>query len=341
MIKTKLESHIEELVRQDAFSGTVLAAKDGEPILRQAYGFAHHGYKLANEIDTKYNIGSCTKMFTALGVVQLAQKGKIDLNEPVRAYLPDYPREIAEKVTIHHLLTHTSGMVGSVLNEKTFSSHKDKVRITADWLALITDSPLLFGPGTSWSYSNAGFVVLAAIIERVSGMPYFDYLHESIWNLAGMHNTDGRAIDEDLPKRAMGYMNREAEESSTTPRRNNLPFALIRGNGHTGAWSTVEDLLSFSNAVRENTLLDPVHTDLLLAPKVATRRKEGEHYAYGFFVEEISGHWITGHGGIVAGFNAWFDVYSDLGFTVIILANYSYPAAEHLGRRVREWLLQG
>lgn len=107
MIKTKLDSHIEELVRQDAFSGTVLAAKDGEPFLRQANGFAHHGYQIANEIDTKYNIGSCTKMFTALAIVQLMQKGKIDFNEPVSAYLPHYPREIAEKVTSHHLLTHT------------------------------------------------------------------------------------------------------------------------------------------------------------------------------------------------------------------------------------------
>lgn len=344
MVTAQLASQAEELVRQDEFSGTVLVAKGEEPIFEQAYGYAYQGYQIRNQMNTKYNIGSCTKMFTALAILQFVQEGKINLHDPVSRYLPDYPREIAEKVTVHHLLTHTSGLVGSVLNEKTFAFYKDKVRTTSDWLVPVMESPLLFEPGAAWSYSNAGYVVLAAIIEQVSSLAFFDYLHEKIWVPLGMHDTTAQGLDEDVPHRAMGYMNREENESLRTPRRNHLPFALIRGNGHSGAWSTVRDLLCFGNALRHSTLLDRSHTDILLHPKVVTGRKEGEEgerYAYGFFVEDAYRHRIIGHGGIVAGFNARFEVYIDLNLIVVILSNYSFPAAERLGETVRELIFKG
>jgi CubicO group peptidase (beta-lactamase class C family) len=343
MINIELEPYVEELVRQDAFSGTVLIEQNSEPIFKQAYGFAHYGFQIPNQINTKYNIGSCTKMFTALAIGQLAQEGKIKLSDPVSAYLADYPREIADKVTLHHLLTHTSGMAESILNEKTFHCNKDKVRTTADWLALVLDTSLLFEPSTSWSYSNAGFVVLGAVIEEVTGKSYFDYVRESIWLPSGMNHTNLTPLDEDVPNRASGYMAREEDEPIDLPRKNNIPYSLIRGNAHGGAWSTVEDMLRFANALNNNTLLDKVHTDILWAPKVVTGWTEGDEAvrnAYGFFVTEIDGHRIIGHGGITAGFNARFQMYSDLDVIVVILANYSFPAAHQLGQTIRELLLK-
>jgi CubicO group peptidase (beta-lactamase class C family) len=229
-------------------------------------------------------------------------------------------------------------MGGSILNEHTFWRYKDHLRTTADWLARVAELPLERSPGTAWSYSNAGFVVLGAVIEQTTSQSYFDYLRAHIWHPLRMQDTDGYALDEDVAQRAMGYMEREDGADLSQPRRNNLPYSLIRGSAHGGGYSTVPDLLRFATALRQHTLLSTRATELLLTSKVATGRKADEYYAYGFFVEQVQGHHVVGHGGMVAGFNAWFDLYWDAGYTVVILANYAAPAAQDVGQKVRQLL---
>lgn len=339
MLASELERYLADRVARDAFSGVVLVAQDDVPIFTRAYGLAHKGYQIANHEDTKYNIGSLTKMFTALAVVQLAAHGSLIFDTPLSAYLPNYPRPLANKITLHHLLTHTSGMVESILNTETFWLHKDQPPTTDDWLARVVDLPLLCELGSAWSYSNAGFVVLGAVIEQSTGMSYFDYVRKHVWQASGMHNTDGYALDEDVPMRATGYMEPADTPNGSQTRRNSLPFSLLRGSAHGGAYSTAPDLLRFATALQQHTLLDLEHTNILLSSKVVTKRRAGEHYAYGFFREEREKHVIVGHGGAVAGFNAWFDVYFDRGYSVIVLANYSAPTAQNVGEKLRQLIL--
>jgi len=330
---------MEHLVTHDTFSGTVLVAQDGTPRFQRSYGFAHYGYQIPNHAATKYNVGSLMKMFTALAVMQLVEHGTLHLHVPLSRYLDVLPQPFADTVTLHHLLTHTSGMRESILNEHTFWQYKDQVRTTADWLARVLDAPPTGPPGTAWAYSNAGFVVVGAVIEQMTGQGYFDYVREHIWRPAGMDDTDGYALDEDVAQRALGYMERAAGARADEPRRNNLPWSVIRGSAHGGGYSTVPDLLRFARALRHNQLLSARATTVLLTSKVATGRSATEHYAYGFFVDQVQGHQLIGHGGRVAGFNAWFDLYWEAGYTVVILANYAAPSAQQVGEKLRQVIL--
>lgn len=184
-----IEAYLKTLAATDQFSGAVLIAKNGKPIFEQAYGLASKAFNVPNRVDTKFNLASINKMFTAVAIAQLVEQGKLSFDAPVIKYLPDYPNKaVAEKVTIHQLLTHTSGL-GDYFNEK-FEAKKSRLRAVQDYFSLFVDDPLRFEPGTKWRYSNAGFIVLGAIIEKVSGQDYFDYVREHIFKPAGMNNTD-------------------------------------------------------------------------------------------------------------------------------------------------------
>ncbi|MBA3944756.1 MAG: beta-lactamase family protein [Herpetosiphonaceae bacterium] len=337
-IMAELERYLDQIVVADLFSGAVLVARDGTPIFMQAYGLAHKGYNVRNHVDTKFNVASVNKMFTALAIVQLAERGLLSFDDRLRTFLRDYPNPAADIITLHQLLTHTSGLEPSILNQETFWAHKERVRTIADWMALLMDAPLLFEPGTRWSYSNRGFLLLGAVIEQVTQQTYFDYVRDNIYRPAGMRNTNACELDEDVEDRALGYMHEGlASPFELHPRRNNLPFSVIKGSphGNGGAYSTVTDLLQFATALQQHRLLSPMYTQILLGNKVATGRKENEHYGYGCFTEQVNGHVITGHAGTLAGVNAWLDLYRDLGYTVVVLANYDLPAAQRVGKKLR------
>lgn len=151
-----------------------------------------------NRTDTRFNLGSMTKMFTAVAIAQLAELGKLSFHDPISRHLPDYPNEaVASKVTIHHLLTHTSGM-GDYQNEK-FYARLDQLRTLSDLVPLFVNDPLAFESGAKWDYSNAGFVVLGLIIEKVSGQDYFTYVKQHVFKPAGMTSTDFYERDKNVP----------------------------------------------------------------------------------------------------------------------------------------------
>ncbi|GAI05666.1 unnamed protein product, partial [marine sediment metagenome] len=194
-IVEKTTAFLEKLDAQDKFSGAVLIAKDGEPILKKAYGLANRSFNVPNKIDTKFNLGSMNKMFTGVAILQLAEQGKLTLDDKIIKYVLDYPnKEIASKVTIHQLLTHTSGM-GLYWTDEYFKTSKDLFKNVEDYLPLFVNQPLQFEPGSEFSYSNSGYMVLGLIIEKVTGQSYFDYVMENIYKPAGMINTDAYELD--------------------------------------------------------------------------------------------------------------------------------------------------
>lgn len=334
-----LQSYLEELVATDAFSGAVLVAKDDMTLFARAYGLASRAFGAPNRLDTKFNLGSMNKMFTGVAIAQLAEKGRLAFTDLVAAHLPDFPHGEAEErtMTIHHLLTHSSGL-GSYWNDQ-FEAARDRIRTVNDYLALFADDPLRFAPGERSEYSNAGYIILGAIIERVSGQPYYEYVREHIYWPAGMHDTEAYPLDRDVPNRAVGYTH-FSPDGETIPDEwwNNLLMLPARGGPGGGGYSTVEDLQRFARALLTHQLLGFQMTSTVLSEKVALRTRAFSRYGYGFGVERLGGTLLVGHTGGAPGINAQLDIYLDSGYIVAVLANYDPPAASQVAQKVRALL---
>jgi D-alanyl-D-alanine carboxypeptidase len=274
------------------------------------------------------------KMFTAVAVAQLAEKGRLAFTDPVGKHLPDYPNKaVAEKVTLHHLLTHTSG-VGDYFNTQYMEAAKGRFRTVGDFFPLFVDTPLEFEPGARFRYSNAGFMIVGAVIEKVSGQSYFGYVRDHIYKPAGMTNTDAYAMDEDTPNLATGYTRENLQGQPVAgPRRNNLFQHVVKGGPAGGGFSTAEDLIRFARALRDHRLLGPELTALVMAGKVESHPPE--KYAYGFSEKRINGHRIVGHGGGFPGINSQLDIYTDLDYDVAVMSNYDPPAALLVADKLR------
>jgi CubicO group peptidase (beta-lactamase class C family) len=311
----------------------VLIAKDGRPIFRNAYGYADREAKIKNNLDTRFRLGSMNKMFTSVAIAQLVQAGKLKYTDTVAQLLPEYPdKEIAQKVTVHHLLTHTSGL-GDIFGP-AFSEKKDALREVRDYVQLFAGKPLRFEPGQGWSYSNAGFIVLGLIVERVSGQSYYDYVQKNIYDAAGMKSSGSYPKTDKIQNLAVGYM-RQGPGGPIVPNWDTLPW---RGMSAGGGDSTLEDLLRFDRALRTHKLLNKELTETVTSGKVQPGRDVDSKYAYGFEDVRIAGHRVVGHGGGAPGMNALLDMYLDNGYTVVVLSNFGPPAAQRVGGYIRERL---
>jgi CubicO group peptidase (beta-lactamase class C family) len=333
-IAARVEAYLAKLVAADLFSGSVVVAHDGKPIFSRAYGLASRAHNVPNRTDTKFNLGSMNKMFTAVAVAQLTQEGRLAFTDPVGKHLPDFPNKaVAEKVTLHHLLTHTSG-VGDYFNDKYEKAAKDRFRTVRDFFPLFVDKPLEFEPGARFRYSNAGFMILGAVIEKVSGQNYFDYVRDHVYKPAGTADTDAYEMDQDTPNLATGYTRMNTQGQLVAgPRRNNLFLHVVKGGPAGGGYSTAEDLIRFARALRGHRLLSPELTELVMAGKVKSH--PGEKYAYGFVEEIVNGQRIVGHSGGFLGISSQLDIFSDLGYDVAVMSNYDPPAAIHVAGKLR------
>jgi|HubBroStandDraft_6_1064221.scaffolds.fasta_scaffold87637_2 CubicO group peptidase (beta-lactamase class C family) len=329
-----LEPYLDQLAVEDKFSGTVVITKDGVPVFQKAYGLASRAYNVPNRVDTKFNLGSMNKMFTAVAIAQLVEQGKLSFDDPLIKVLPDYPnKEVAGKITVHQLLTHTSGL-GDYFNQQYFDASKARFKEVRDYFSLFVDQALLFPPGQRFSYSNAGFMVLGAVVEKVSGQNYFDYVREHIYKPAGMTNTDAYDLEMDTPNMAIGYTRMNADGSvSDGPRRNNLFLHVVKGGPAGGGFSTAEDLVRFAAALSGHKLLTAHFTDIVYSGKVDQGRGGGK-YAYGFEDEMFNGHRRIGHGGGFPGINSDLRIYPDLGYAVAVMSNYDPPAASRVATRI-------
>lgn len=230
--------------------------------------------------------------------------------------MPGFPPEIADHVTVAQLLTHTSGMA-DVLQHSGPTPPPDTL---AAQLAQIAKTPLSFAPGSSYAYSNSGFIVLGAVVEHASGIAYPTYVHEHVFTPAGMSDTEIRVYrPADIHGMAHGY---ELADSSAALRDNSGDVQI--GNPSGGAISTTADLASFARALTGHRLLDPAMTATMTTGKVPIHRPGGpaqDAYAYGFEDQRLNGTRIIGHNGGTPGYEGQLDVYPDTGTTVVILAN--------------------
>jgi len=317
------KARIDELVKREQFSGAVLVTKNGQPILGGAYGMADRERKVANALDTKFRIGSMNKMFTATSVLQLAQAGKIMLSEPFGKYIEDYPnKEVASKVSIEQLLTHTGG-TGDIFGPQ-FDEHRKELRTLQDYVNLYGKRDLQFAPGSRWEYSNYGFLLLGVVVERVSGNSYYEYVRENVYGPAGMTSTASLPESESVPGRSIGYT--FFGSNSIHPNTDTLPY---RGTSAGGGYSSVRDLQRFASALTNHKLLNAEHTNMLTTGKVETPRSG--KYAFGFFdatSDADTRHF--GHGGGAPGMNGDLQIYPQSGYVITVLSNLDPPAASRV-----------
>jgi D-alanyl-D-alanine carboxypeptidase len=296
---------LEVETKADEFSGVVLIAKNFQVLFLEAYGWADRDKKILNQKNTKFNLGSINKNFTRAAVLQLEKRGKLSLQDTIGKFLPDYPnRQAAQKVTIKHLLDMTSG-VGDFFGPRYDATPKEKIRSIQDYLPLFADRPLEFEPGTKNRYSNGGYIVLGAIIEKASGRDYYTYVRENIFKPCRMLDTDSYEKDKAVPNLALGYTRRGRREGERVLNRGTLPG---RGSSAGGGYSTAEDLLKYVAALS---------TEKIFLPDIANG---------------------LGIAGGAPGINATLDWDRRSGYLVITLTNFDPPTAGHASRQIMSWL---
>ena len=314
------------LIKKGWFSGTLLIAKGPNVLLMEVGGEASKAYHVPNNIDTKFNLGSMNKMFTATAVAQLVESGKLSFDDPISRYIDEtwLPKEITDKITVRHLITHTSGL-GSYFNDVYDRSSRALFRKLADYKPLIKDDKPAFTPGEKFQYSNTGMFLLGVIIEKVTGEDYFDHIRKAIYLPSGMTNSDCYEMDYPVENLAIGY---SADWKSPYRWQNNLYKHVIKGGPAGGGFSTVKDLHKFALALLGGKLVSKPTLETLWTDF------KGANYGYGFTVAQGPAGKVVGHGGGFDGINSQLDLYVNSGYIVAVMSNIdngASPLANRIG----------
>ncbi|WP_442598885.1 serine hydrolase domain-containing protein [Neobacillus sp. D3-1R] len=280
----------------ETFQGTVLVTKGEDTIFEESYGWADKKKKIKNDVQTQYQIGSITKSFTSAAILMLEEEGKLKTSDTIDQYLPKFPR--GNEITIHQLLTHTSGIYNY-----TSGNFNQKKKVSPEEIVhWFENEELDFEPGKKFSYSNSNYILLGLIIEKVSGIPYEQFLEKNILKPVNLNmTTANRNEAEGL---AVGYKGTKKD----TLMDNSIPYAagmLI---------STVGDLDAYIKAIHKGNLLNEESQKELFRP-------EKEDYAYGWMNKEVLGERVHMHNGGINGFRSIMEYYPEKDYTVIVLSN--------------------
>ena len=323
-----LEKKIDELVdghmKANGFSGAVLLAKEGKPLVAKGYGYANIEWQIPNTTSTKFRIGSITKQFTSMLVMQLREQGKIKLEDSMCVYVAPCP-EAWKPVTIHHLLTHTSG-IPTYTGIAAWREVNMMPKTTDQIIAFFRDLPLQWAPGEKYAYNNSGYFLLGVIIEKITGRKYEQALQEMILKPLGLSDTGYDWSKTILPRRAAGYTGIGRALANTPALDMQHPYAAG------SLYSTVEDLLKWDQALYTTALLPDAARQLMWTPF-------RENYAYGWIVVEptataFGGHRRVLHGGGINGFSAMIVRLPESRMTVIVLTNNDSASASTVARDI-------
>ena len=302
---TAWQNSVDSLAKLGKFSGVVLVAQNGAPAFERAYGMADREAARANDLETSFNLGSINKLFTSIAIQQLAGAGKLTVDSSLARAWPDYPnQDVARRVTIRQILDHRSGIQGNIFTAPAGKNRHDVVSLQ-DYFELFKNEPLQFEPGSQQQYSNAGYIVLGLLIERLSGENYYEYVRRHIYEPAGMTHTGSWRIDRWPANTAIGYTRGGQDAPPTAPLTRNTDLLPGKGSSAGGGYSTAHDLLAFLNALR--------------AHKVVNAPEAG----------------MIGFAGGAPGLNAAMEGDLPGGYDVIVLANLDPPAANRVARLIR------
>jgi CubicO group peptidase (beta-lactamase class C family) len=307
---------LEQAAHESYPGGAVLVAKDGEIVYQGAVGLENIKDKTPIELNTKFRIGSVTKQFTASAILKLQEQGKLSVHDKLSTYYPDFPR--GDQVTIHHLLTHTSG-IHSFTNTPDFLEKVVSTTTPDEMLKWIASLSYDFDPGDAWSYNNSGYYLLGLIIEKVNGKSFGETLADFFFEPLEMNNTGVHSPGINLENEAIGY---QYENGDIEPAVDwNMDFAGGAGN----LYSTVIDLYKWNKAVFNGNVLSEASKQMAFTPVVLNDGEQanalGGGYGYGWIISTNRGLQVIQHTGGLNGFNSSLSRFPEHHLTIVVLSN--------------------
>ena len=322
------DAYIAEETVTHHFRGTVLVGIDGKIVFEKAYGLADEEWAVPNTPKTKFRIASLTKQFTAVCILLLQERGLLHVQDPVLKYLPDLPAAWKE-VTVHQLLTHTSGVPNPDYGGKQYANMQRIGATPGELVALVANQPLDFNPGTKWNYSNTGYIVLGMLIEKLSGQSYADFLKSNIFQPLGMTDSGYDRAPEILRARASGYDINNGHLTNPDFIDMSVPFSAG------GIYSTVEDMFRWNEALAHPGKLLSADSLRQMFTEYPEAANQGQHYGYGVVISRQKfGKLLYYHGGGVEGFSSIIQRYPEERLCIVVLSNLATYKPWELGDRV-------
>ena len=330
-VKSAVDRFAAKAIDAKATAGLAVGiVQDGRFRLVQGYGFSDLENRVPVDERTVFRIGSVTKQFTAAAILLLAERGQLSVDDPVSKYFPDFPG--GGGVTLRHLLNHTSG-IHNYTADGFFRAAARQDRATSEMVSYIAGlNPLYdFKPGSAWSYSNSGYMLLGAVVEKVSGQPFDQFLNKNILEPLELRDTAMDDLAEILPNRARGY---EVSKESPTGFANTSFISMSAAAAAGAMRSTPADLLKWQAALFGGKLLKPKSLAMMIEParlsdgrltSLGRKDKQGAtppaEYGLGLTIDRQKGRRFIGHGGSINGFNAWIQSFPEERLSVVLLTN--------------------
>ena len=323
---TKIDSLLQEKYPDNAPGATFLISKKGNIIYKKAFGLANLELSVPMKTDNVIKIGSITKQFTAISILMLMEQGKLNLDDEITRFIPDYPTN-GNKITIHHLLTHTSG-IKDYTRIKGLNAIAQKDLTPSELIDFSKNEPIDFVPGEKYEYNNSGYVILGYIIEKVSGKPYANFVEEQIFKKLKMTASQYARQREVIKNRASGYQKKDSYI-------NRMDFSLTLAYSGGGLMSTVDDMFKWQEAIKNNLLISKETTEKAFTNYTLNN---GEHtnYGYGWHIKAINNNRTFEHGGSVWGFKSMGVYLPDLDIYVIGLTNCLCNSPTKVTREIAE-----
>jgi D-alanyl-D-alanine carboxypeptidase len=332
-LAAKIDAVMSAVYKAGQPGAAIIVRKNGQTIVRKGYGLADLELGVPVAPDMVFRLGSITKQFTAVSILMLAQESKLGLQDEITKFLPDYPAQ-GRKITVEHLLTHTSG-IQSYTDMAEWLPLWRKDFTVKELIDLFKDKPMQFEPGQSWAYNNSGYILLGAIIEKISGRTYEQFVEERIFKPLGMKGSFYGSTERIIPRRVPGY---QSDRGGFI----NAPYLSMTQPYAAGSLlSTVDDLAVWSDAVFGGKLvrkdwLDQAWTSYKLA------NGESSGYGYGWFIADFAGHRSIEHGGGINGFTSYEMTFPEDGIFIAILTNSAVAGRDPGPQAVKiAWLALG
>ncbi len=312
------------------FSGIVIVAKDDHPVFKYTNGYANLDYKIPNSLTTRYNLSNITHIITAISIMQFIEKNQISRYDLVKDYISDIPAAIGEQVTIHHLLTHTSGIKDYYQTFEYIANFSNITQID-ELIEIILKQPIEFAVGTKVAVSPSNYVLLAKIVESLSNMPFRQYIEENIFQPAEMDQSGAYFWDETVNNKAIGYTFKENGDAIIPANYwGAFPF------GSDALYSTVEDLSKFVLAFNNEQLLNAESKKEMMSYGIPAADSTTFHY--GWRSKKLNDQEVLLQNGSIQGLSVDLRHYPSDGYTTIVLSSYFSDKAQEIGGRLEQIL---
>lgn len=316
---TRMDQVVQSYVADRQFMGSALVARGPEVLYSKGFGSANLEWDVPNTPNTKFRLGSITKQFTAASILLLQERGKLNVDDPVRKHIADAPAAW-DKITLYHLLTHTSG-IPSFTGFPDYAKLEPYATTPLELVARFRDKPLEFEPGERWNYSNSGYVLLGYLVEKISGQSYDKFVQENLFGPLGMKDSGYDSNSAVIPRRASGYVYRDGRFEHA----GFIHMSIPHGDG--ALYSTTEDLLKWEQGLFGGKLLQPGSLEKMTTPFK-------NDYAFGLSVSTRAARKVIEHGGGIEGFNTFLAYYPEDKLTVAVLSNVNGGAPTEIARKL-------